>query len=181
MTSMSDPARAMTAAGLALAAVLALSATPQISPDELEAEPGPASGPVARVSYQEPVAGTVVSDFDAPSVPWASGHRGVDLAAAANAPVVAAADGVVAFAGTVAGRGVVSIDHADGIRTTYEPVLAAVSAGQSVAAGQVIGTVAAQGSHCDPNSCLHWGARVGQSYLDPLSLLGSVIIRLYPD
>ena len=76
-----------------------------------------------------------------PDHDYGPGHRGVDLAARTGEPVLAAAAGTVAFAGSVAGRGVVSIDHG-AVRTTYEPVAAQVSAGQRVAAGQPIGRVA---------------------------------------
>ena len=68
----------------------------------------------------------MVEGFDPPAVVWGRGHRGVDLAAAEGAQIRSAAAGTVAFAGMVAGRPVVSIDHADGIRTTYEPVEPAV-------------------------------------------------------
>ncbi len=123
----------------------------------------------------------VLRPFAAPPQPWQSGHRGVDLDLATGAAVIAAGDGVVAFAGTVAGRGVVSIDHADGIRTTYEPVTAVVAAGERVGSGQVIGYLAGA-AHCAPASCLHWGARRGpEVYLDPMLLLRAVVIRLYPD
>ena len=60
-----------------------------------------------------------------------------------GSPVLAAGDGVVAFAGMVAGRPVVSIDHANGLRTTYEPVDPSVGAGQAVARGSPIGTLTA--------------------------------------
>ena len=53
----------------------------------------------------------------------------MDLGGAPGRPVLAAGDGVVVFAGMVAGRPVVSIDHADGLRTTYEPVAPAVGGG----------------------------------------------------
>lgn len=126
----------------------------------------------------------VVRDFEPPDQVWAPGHRGVDLGSVAGAPVHAAAEGVVAFAGRVVDRPVVSIDHPDGIRTTYEPVDPAVRAGEHVVAGAVIGhlTQADTGPHCD-SDCLHWGARTGpDEYLDPLLLLGGgpVVIRLYP-
>ena len=96
-----------------------------------------------RGHYQWPTGApaTVVEDFDPPAVVWGRGHRGVDLAAAEGTQIRSAAAGTVAFAGMVAGRPVVSIDHADGIRTTYEPVEPVVSAGDTVAAGQVIGTL----------------------------------------
>ncbi|MDD9206179.1 M23 family metallopeptidase [Georgenia sp. 10Sc9-8] len=121
----------------------------------------------------------VLREFDAPDRPWTAGHRGADLVLAAGAPVLAAGDGVVAFAGTVVDRPVVSVLHTDGLRTTYEPVTPAVRRGDRVHAGAVLGHLAVPG-HCDPRSCLHWGARRGPSaYLDPLSLLRPVI-RLLP-
>lgn len=133
-----------------------------------------------RVTYGWPIEpADVVRPFDDPAQPWLAGHRGVDLAGSVGVPVRAAADGVVAFAGTVAGRGVVSVDHADGIRTTYEPVTASVVAGQAVAAGDALGTLdAGHGRGSD----LHWGARRGRDdYLDPTLLVtGDVVIRLLP-
>jgi len=123
----------------------------------------------------------VLRPFEQPPVPWGSGHRGVDLALGVGAPVFAAAAGTVAFAGTVVDRPVVSIDHADGIRTTYEPVTAVVAAGEGVRMGQVIGHLGTA-SHCTPASCLHWGARRGpEAYVDPMLLLRAVVVRLFPD
>ena len=122
----------------------------------------------------------VLEGFDPPAVVWGSGHRGVDLALAAGSPVLAAGDGTVVFAGMVAGRPVVSIDHAGGIRTTYEPVEAVVSAGEAVGRGQVIGTLVA-GHRSDGVDALHWGARTGpKTYINPLRLLDPPIIRLKP-
>jgi murein DD-endopeptidase MepM/ murein hydrolase activator NlpD len=111
---------------------------------------------------------------------WAAGHRGVDLALPAGAPVAAAAAGTVAFAGPVAGRPVVAVVHPDGVRTTYEPVVPVVRPGQPVVAGEVLGHLGAP-THCDPDACLHWGARRGpDAYLDPLLLLVDRRVRLYP-
>ena len=101
--------------------------------------------------------------------PWSPGHRGVDLGAGAGQHVLAAGAGTVAFAGLVAGRGVVTVAHPGGLRTTYEPLIAWVRAGEEVAAGDELG-VLATGSHC-PTACLHWGALRGDAYIDPLSLL----------
>ncbi|MFI2413224.1 peptidoglycan DD-metalloendopeptidase family protein [Streptomyces sp. NPDC018947] len=115
----------------------------------------------------------VLRGWEPPATPYGPGHRGVDLAAPAGATVRAVAAGRVAFAGRVAGRGVVSLELAGTgeppLRTTYEPVTAAVEKGEEVAAGRALGTVEPAGSHCA--GCLHWGLLRGDVYLDPLSLL----------
>src|SRR5699024_9114413 len=130
----------------------------------------------------DPVPGepVVLRGFDPPDQPWLAGHRGVDLAADVGDPITAAADGVVAFAGVVAGTPVVSIDHADGLRPTYQPVTAVVEAGAPVTGGEHLGDLG-EGDHCGPDPCLHWGARTGpKSYVDPLALLRPPVVRLYP-
>ncbi|MFF3560241.1 murein hydrolase activator EnvC family protein [Streptomyces sp. NPDC002574] len=114
--------------------------------------------------------------FDPPLVRWAAGHRGVDLRAGPGAPVRAAAPGQVAYAGSVAGRGVVVIRLAEGLRITYQPVRATVAVGEEVRAGQVVGVLADGPWHC-PGGCLHWGLLRGEFYLDPLSLLSDRILR----
>ena len=100
------------------------------------------------------------------------------MALAVGSPVVAAEDGVVAFVGTVAGKPVVSITHADGVRTTYQPVHGAVKQGQEVREGQVIGRL---GNPVDGYPGLHWGALIAKdTYIDPLTLLDMPVIRLKP-
>ncbi|WP_197321013.1 M23 family metallopeptidase [Saccharomonospora sp. NB11] len=139
------------------------------------------SEPTPLFSWPLPVPSAVVRPFDQPSTPYSAGHRGVDLAAVIGQDVVAAADGRVAFAGLVAGRGVVSIDHDAGLRTTYEPVRWSVSAGERVHRGQVVGTVAAEHPGCPERACLHWGVRRGDDYLDPLRFVRPVgALRLKP-
>ena len=91
----------------------------------------------------------VLAGFDPPDQPWGSGHRGVDLAGSPGQVVRAALAGTVRFAGRLAGRGVVVVDHGD-TRTTYEPVLATPAVGDPVARGQPIGTLDLAGSHCLP-------------------------------
>jgi murein DD-endopeptidase MepM/ murein hydrolase activator NlpD len=122
----------------------------------------------------------VVTAFDPPDQRWLPGHRGVDLAAEPNAVVLAAGDGVVVYAGTVAGKPVVSIDHPGGLRTTYEPVEAGVAAGDRVRRGQPIGTVATGHPGCPEAACLHWGARRDRDYLDPTALVSGRAVRLEP-
>ena len=134
---------------------------------------GSAAGPAgAAGSYLPPLPGAlrVVRPFDPPRTPYGPGHRGVDLAGPQGATVRAPAAGTVRFAGAVGGRGVVVIAHPDGIRTEYEPVRPLVSAGATVAAGAPIAVLRGRHAGC-PGSCLHWGARRGEAYLDPLTLL----------
>ena len=125
--------------------------------------PTPAGWPIAG-------APVVQRGFDPPNVVWASGHRGIDIAVQPGEPILAAARGTVAFAGSIAGKPVVTIDHGS-VRTTYEPVTSRLGVGERVALGQVIGELGI-GGHCD-NHGLHWGLREGRTYLDPLLLLGS--------
>lgn len=132
-------------------------------------------------SFQWPVLPPqVLRRFDPPPEPWLAGHRGVDLGVPAGAPVRAAGGGVVAWAGPLAGRGVVSILHAGGLRTTYEPVTATVRVGAVVAAGATIGAVEPGHPGCPQAACLHWGLRRDDVYLDPLALLGLTRYRLLP-
>lgn len=142
----------------------------------------PVQAPIPAARYQWPVDGPppVVRRFAPPPKPWLPGHRGVDLGAAPEVVVRAAGPGTVVFAGTVVDRGVVSIDHAGGLRTTYEPVAPTVTAGQSVRAGDPIGTLTAGHDGCPVAACLHWGLRRGDVYLDPLALVGAGRVRLLP-
>ena len=133
-------------------------------------------------AYVSPATGTsypgqVTRPYEHPEHRYAPGHRGVDINLPALAPVVAAEDGVVAFAGVAVGVPTVSIQHADGIRTTYQPVLASVSEGQLVSSGESIGFLVTHPRH----EGLHWGARIGKKdYINPLSLLKRADIRLKP-
>jgi hypothetical protein len=122
---------------------------------------------------------TVVRAFDPPELPFGSGHRGVDLLGTLGQQVHSALPGSVTFAGRLAGRGVVVVDHG-ATRTTYEPVSASVQVGDTVPRGGVLGTLEPFGSHCFPRVCLHWGWIRGDTYLDPLLLVGGGPIRLLP-
>ncbi len=121
----------------------------------------------------------VVRSFAPPTSPYGAGHRGVDLAGRPGQPVRSALPGTVAFAGSIAGRGVVVVTHG-ATRTTYEPVHASVPLGAPVARGDPIGHLELGGSHCFPRACLHWGWIAGETYLDPLRLVGVRPVRLLP-
>lgn len=162
-------------------AVLLIVALCAVAPSAATAA-APADAVPTAARWTAPLSGSlaVARPFEAPPHPYGPGHRGTDLLGAAGSPVVAAGDGVVAFAGRVAGRPVVSIDHGDGLRTTYEPVDPSVGAGQAVARGSPIGSLSAGHPGCPGTACLHWGLRRGGTYLDPLSLLRPPRIRLLP-
>ncbi|MFC9681345.1 murein hydrolase activator EnvC family protein [Streptomyces sp. NPDC056948] len=125
----------------------------------------------------------VLRGWEPPATAYGPGHRGVDLAAAPGTPVRAVAGGRVSFAGRVAGKGVVSVELSgtgdSPLRTTYEPVTATVEEGEEVASGEVIGTVDSAGSHCTA-TCVHWGLRRGETYLNPLSLLPPWLLHRGP-
>lgn len=130
-----------------------------------------------------PLAGTPVVDraFDPPRTTYGAGHRGVDLRAAAGTAVRAAGAGTVSYVGLLAGRGVVTVTHTGGLRTTYEPVASSVRLGETVGLGARLGTVTTGHASCRlGTTCLHWGLLRGATYLDPLSLLGLARVRLLP-
>jgi murein DD-endopeptidase MepM/ murein hydrolase activator NlpD len=165
---------------------LLLVATGAFAPRPATAAPAPQVSPVTSPAtgtpWRLPLDGdlAVTRPFEPPPHPFAAGHRGVDLRGTPRSPVLAVGDGVVAFAGMVAGRAVVSVDHPNGLRTTYEPVDPSVGAGQQVTRGSPIGTLVSGHAGCPVQACLHWGVRRGESYLDPFTLLRPPRIRLLP-
>ena len=111
----------------------------------------------------------VVRPYLAPATPYAAGHRGIDIATPDGATLYAPDDGVVHFAGWVVDRPVLSIDHGDGVLSSYEPVTTTLTAGDVVRRGQAIGLV--ESGHCG-TPCLHLGVRVDGAYVSPLLYLG---------
>lgn len=115
-------------------------------------------------TYRWPVVAAIIDPFRAPASPYAAGNRGVELGTTPGTAVVAAADGVVSFAGPVAGRRYVTITHADGVRTSYGDLSeVAVSRGAAVRGGALIGRTSGP---------LHVSARLGTAYVDPQVLFG---------
>jgi murein DD-endopeptidase MepM/ murein hydrolase activator NlpD len=144
----------------------------------------PAAAEDVRLQWPLRPAPAVVRGFDAPSPDWKPGHRGVDLAGRPGQPVYAAGHATVVFAGVLAGSPVVSLAHPGGLHTSYEPVRAAVRAGQQVSAQTMLGELMAGHGGCRVAACLHWGAMWGPAsgadYVDPLGLLKSTVVRLKP-
>ncbi|WHM41203.1 M23 family metallopeptidase [Streptomyces sp. BPTC-684] len=150
-----------------------------------------AGGVAPRAGRLWPVPGTpvVVRGWEPPTTPYGPGHRGVDLAAPPGTEIRAVAAGRVTFAGPVAGKGVLTITL-DGsgsppLRTTYEPVRALVREGERVSGGELVAVIEAaepdadRPPHC-AESCLHWGFKRGDLYLNPLALVRGGHARLLP-
>lgn len=117
-----------------------------------------------------PLVGPVVREFDKPDNDYSEGHRGIDIGALRGREVRSPTDGVVWFAGRVAGKSVVSIDTADGSIVAMEPVEASVQRGDVVRRGDTIGIVS--DTH-DGMSAIHLGIRVDGVYVNPRQYLGN--------
>ena len=98
-------------------------------------------------------------------------HAGVDLAAASGSPIYATSDGVVSNAGWAGGYGLlVQLNHGGGMESRYAHMSqVAVSAGQQVRKGQVIGYVGSTGRSTGPH--LHYEVRVNGAAIDPSASL----------
>ncbi|MDN4477195.1 M23 family metallopeptidase [Demequina sp. SYSU T00039] len=168
------------AAAALVALALAVTAVGATAPAGRAVAPGPVeeAAPVLDAPVQPLRAAGL---FDPPARPWLPGHRGLDLIAVVGAPVLSPGAGVVTFAGRVVDRGVVTVDHGS-LRSSLEPVDAHVAAGTAVQAGEPVGVVGSEPGHCAPTTCLHWGVRAGDAYVDPLDVLrGYGPIILLPD
>jgi murein DD-endopeptidase MepM/ murein hydrolase activator NlpD len=137
----------------------------------------PASAGVLSFTWMWPVDAPhrVIREFMAPESEYGSGHRGIDIAVAPGTSVRAPAAGRVLFSGSVAGRGVLTIEHPNDVVSTIEPIEASVRVGDVVVAGDVVGVVAPPDVVWDAShvcSCVHLGARYRGSYVSPRTLLG---------
>ncbi|WP_344003299.1 peptidoglycan DD-metalloendopeptidase family protein [Microbacterium paludicola] len=96
-------------------------------------------------------------------------HAGIDLAAGCGAPIYAAANGTVVYAGRNGGYGnYIRLDHGNGVGTGYAHIVNGgiiVGYGQYVSAGQVI---AYEGNTGNSFGChLHFEVYVGGATTDP--------------
>lgn len=124
-----------------------------------------------------PVNGRITSGYGArrhPILGYVRMHAGIDFAAGWGAPIYAATDGRVTFAGWHGGHGnYVRLDHGGGIATGYGHMSRiAVAPGVSVRRGQVIGYVGSTGLSTGPH--LHYEMYRGGQTINPMSLTSIV-------
>jgi hypothetical protein len=120
-----------------------------------------------------PVQGRLTSGFGErfhPILGYERFHAGLDLAAAAGTPIVAAADGKVVSAGWTGGYGqAVEIAHAGGIETLYGHMSRiAAHSGEIVHRGELIGYVGSTGLSTGPH--LHFQVMKNGRAVNPMSV-----------
>ncbi len=118
-----------------------------------------------------PVSGLVVSGFGAR---WGSMHEGIDIAVAEMTPIRAAASGSVVLLQSEASSGgygnFTCLDHGGGLSTCYAHQTSfAVSEGQSVSQGDIIGYTGCTGHCYGPH--LHFEVRINGAATDPMGYL----------
>lgn len=130
----------------------------------------PAEVIAVEKSFQHPVKGAIITSFDRDL------HRGIDIKAEIGDEIAASQDGTIHWIGkTPRGETGISIQHEDGVRTTYIPVRAKVKKGESIRQGEVIGYLDKMGEVSSPEPHLHFGVKgfpyKNHDYIDPESIL----------
>jgi murein DD-endopeptidase MepM/ murein hydrolase activator NlpD len=115
-----------------------------------------------------PVQGPITSPF---GWRWGRMHQGIDIGAGTGTPIHAAAAGTIIYCGWESGYGnLVVIDNGGNLATAYGHQSAiAVTCGQQVEQGQVIGYVGCTGHCTGPH--LHFEVRINGQPVDPLGYL----------
>jgi len=128
---------------------------------------GPMSAPSAA-GLIWPLDGPLTSGF---GYRWGRMHEGIDISVSEGTPIRAAKGGTVIMASYNGGYGnYTCVDHGSGLSTCYAHQSAfAVSAGQSVDQGQIIGYSGNTGSSTGPH--LHFEVRINGAAQDPMGYL----------
>lgn len=118
--------------------------------------------------YLWPVQGRITSHYGAR---WGSFHHGIDIGVPYGTSIRASRSGTVTFAGWRGNYGIlVIVDHGGGAATWYAHLSrTAVSSGQWVERGQVLGYVGTTGRSTGPH--LHFEVRINGESRNPLNYL----------
>ena len=127
-----------------------------------------------------PVEGQVTGSFGERIDPFngeGAFHSGVDIGSNYGAKIIAPADGVVTFTDSMGGYGkAIMIDHGNGISTRYGHLSGfAVTAGQHVHRGDLIGFVGASGRSTGPH--LHYEVRINDTPVNPYKYLRITVAK----
>lgn len=127
-----------------------------------------------------PVEGRITSSFGERIDPFngeGAFHSGVDISIPYGTPILAPADGIVTYANFMSGYGrLVTLDHGHGISTRYGHMSAfAVTPGQTVKRGEVIGYVGASGRVTSPH--LHYEVRINNTPVNPYKYLRTTLAK----
>lgn len=147
-------------------------------PSALQTESSPASSSAAPASTQ-PVSGRVLNSYSGDELVYSKTlgdwrtHNGVDYAAARGEKVSAPAAGKVTLAGADGSWGpTVAIEDASGRLWRISGVAdLKVKAGDTVTAGQALGTVGSVSCECAEDSHIHLEVKQGEKYLDPAKVM----------
>jgi murein DD-endopeptidase MepM/ murein hydrolase activator NlpD len=132
---------------------------------------------LAAIPNGRPSQGYITSGFGTRSDPFTGGrahHMGIDFSARIGDPVLAAAGGVVSFAGVKNGYGnVVEVDHGNGYSTLYgHNSRLVVRVGDIVRAGQQLAKAGSTGRSTGPH--VHFEVHVNGRPVNPRPFLDKV-------
>lgn len=134
----------------------------------------PQPAEAADLLFRRPTSAPVLDPFRLPDGKYGAGNRGIEYDTGELDRIVAAARGTVVFAGPVARSLFVTVDHGDGLESSYGFVgHILVREGQEVADGDLVAL---------SDGPFHFSVRLHGEYVDPEPLFGSrrVVVRLVP-
>ena len=107
-------------------------------------------------------------------------HSGIDIAAAEGTPVIAPNNGIIRLAESLlSGGNTVIVDHGIGLSSTYMHLHSmAVTEGQTIERGDLLGTVGMTGYATGPH--LHWEVNIKQTAVNPEQLLQNDLLWIAP-
>ncbi len=128
----------------------------------------------AELLFRRPTSAPVLDPFRLPDGKYGAGNRGIEYDTGEFDRIVAAARGSVVFAGPVARSLFVTLDHGNGLVSSYGFVgHILVREGEEVAGGDLVALA---------DGPFHFSVRLHGEYVDPEPLFGtrSVVVRLVP-
>ena len=128
-------------------------------------------GTITDIGLNHPLPGSYVSSEFGWRAWSGTFHTGIDLAASSGTPIYACAAGTVQYVGWYGGGGqTVIVNHGNGVRTMYEHMSAyAVSQGEQVGAGDVVGYVGSTGNSTGPH--LHLNVEINGTCVNPRNFI----------